>query len=368
MKTKIFKIGAAISLYTMSMNVTAVEFGLFGDVNFYKNDAPGENSAFSVGALDFFATTDITDDTRVFIEYVFEDGGDGLVTDLERLWIGRTFNDSLMASVGRFHTPLGVWNRTYHHGALLQDTVTRPFFLDFEDGAAGILPVHIVGALANGEISVGNGELNYEAYVANGASIDSSAGFNPLPADKPEIGIGVASDANSSKTIGLRLTYTPDELPLTIGAMYMDNPIAEAGDGTGLLLRGEDLILQTILGFDINMETEKFILLSEFYSMQNDSRVGDNKSHTGTAYYVQLGYKFNEASRIIYRYANLDFDAADSYFLLLGATAATHNVLAFRHDLDVTNAIKFEINRNEPAAAGAQNDTTYIVQWAFMVP
>lgn len=133
----------------------------------------------------------------------------------------------------------------------------------------------------NGSITVGNGELNYEAYVANGTSIDSSAGFSPAPGDKPELGFGVASDSNASKMLGGRLTYTPDALPLTIGAMYMDNPIAEGGDGgTSLLASGEDIILQKILGFDVNMETEKFIFLSEFYSMKNDSKVGDNQTHT----------------------------------------------------------------------------------------
>lgn len=292
---------------------------------------------------------------------------DGLVTDLERLWIGRSFNDALMVSIGRFHTPLGVWNRSYHHGALLQDTVSRPFFLDFEDGAAGVLPVHIVGLLANGALEAGSGEINYEAYVANGSSIDSSiAGFTPTPDNKPELGINVASDPNSSKMVGARLTYTFGEIPLTLGAMFLDNAIAESAETGGLLTRGETLIDQTILGFDVNFDAENFLILAEFYNFDNDSNIGDHKTHTGTAYYVQLGYKFNDTSRVVYRYASLDFDAGDSYFNLLGAEQATHNVLGFRYDLDVTNAIKFEVNRNSPDSG--TDDTTYVVQWAFMVP
>ncbi len=370
MKKTIMKKSIALAfLMAFSSSSHAVEFGLFGDVNFSDNSAPGENSGFSLGGLDFYATTHIAEDTQVFVEYVFEDGGDGLVTDLERLWISRTFSDELTVAVGRFHSPLGVWNRSYHHGALLQDTVSRPFFLDFEDGAAGVLPVHVVGLLANGEITLDSGTLDYEAYLANGSSIDSSvAGFAATPDNKPEIGINVASDPNNSKTYGLRVTYGFDDIPLTVGGMFMKNIIAESGDplAGALINTGETLIDQQIVEFDANFEGDNVLFLAEYYRLSNDAKVGDQLTHTGTAYYIQAGYKFDEQNRLVYRYAKLDFDAADSYFGLLGAQQATHNVISFRHDLDVTNAIKFEVNRNAPQSG--PSDTTYVLQWAFLVP
>ncbi len=368
MKKLFVKLFVVVGFFTFTTTASAAEFGLFGDVNFSTNTAPGATSGFAVGGLDFYATTNITDDTQIFVEYVFEDGGDGLVTDLERLWIGHTFNDNLMISVGRFHTPLGVWNRSYHHGTLLQDTASRPFFLDFEDGAAGILPVHIVGLLATGSTGIAGGELNYEVYFSNGSSIDSSiAGLAATPDNKPELDINVASDPNNSKSSGARATYEHDELPITIGAMYMSNKIAESDEtGGGLLTFGQTIIDQTILGFDMHYDGEEYLLLAEFYSLNNDAKVGDRQSHNSTAYYLQLGYKLDEENRILFRHASLDFDTTDSYYLLLGANQATHNVVAFRSDLDATNAIKFEINRNEPDAG--PSDTTYTVQWSFLVP
>ena len=368
MNIKIFKVGVmAASVALGSSSAMAAEFGLFGDVNFYKNNAPGENSAFSLGALDFYATTNITDDTQVFVEYVFEDSGSGLVTDLERLWIGKQFNDALKVAVGRFHTPVGLWNRSYHHGALLQDTVSRPFFLDFEDGAAGVLPVHIVGMLANGSVEAGSGEINYEAYVANGSSIDSSiAGLGATPGNKPELDINVASDPNGSKMIGARVTYAFADTPLVLGVMALNNVIAESAETGGLIKFGDTLVDQKIYGADLNFDGEHFLALGEYYQFDNDTRVGDGKQHTGNAYYLQLGYKFNERHRVVYRHARLDFDATDAYFQLLGARTGTHNVVAYRYDMDVTNAIKVEVNRNSPDAGS--DDTTYVVQWAFMVP
>ncbi len=348
------------TLLVASINTaSALEFGIFSDVKYSQNNAPGENGAFQLGPIDFYATANINDETRIFVEYVFEDPGDGLVTDLERLWITRTFNDEFSLGLGRFHSPLGTWNRTYHHGAILQDTVSRPFFLDFEDGAAAVLPTHIVGALASGYFLFNNGELSYEAYIANGPSLDSSQ-------SKPEIDINVASDPNSDKTLGFRFTYAFDDIPLQIGLMYMGNTIAESGTGTPQIATGETLIDQTITGFDIKANTEQFDFLMEYYSLANDSKRTVDSNETATAYYAQFAYKLDERNKLIYRYAALDGKAGDGYLDILGVANTSHQVIAYRYDLDDSNSLKFELNKNSPEVG--DNDTTFTLQWAFMVP
>lgn len=352
----------AAALISTSINTaSALEFGVFSDIKYSQSDAPGRNGAFQLGALDFYATASINDKTRIFIEYVFEDPGNGLVTDLERLWITRTFSNELSLGLGRFHTPLGTWNRTYHHGAILQDTVSRPFFLDFEDGEAAILPTHIVGALASGTFTLANGELGYETYLANGPSLNTTANQDP------EIEINVASDPNSAKTLGLRLTYAFDELPLQLGLMYMSNAIAESAvNGTQGISFGETLIDQNITGFDIKADTEQFDFLMEYYSLANDARVGNIEKHTLTAYYTQFGYKLNETNKIIYRYASLDGDTNDDFLTILGVNNANHQLIAYRLDLDESNSLKLELNQNNPEAGNS--DTTITLQWAFIVP
>ncbi len=355
--------GLIAALLASSINTaSAFEFGVFGDVLYYQNDAPGENGAFALGAVDFFASANISDDTRVFVEYVFENTEEGLITDLERLWITRTFSDEFSFGVGRFHSPLGTWNRTYHHGAIMQDTVSRPFFLEFEDGAAAVLPTHIVGALSSGNFILDSGEIGYEIYIANGPSLDTSQ-------NKPEIDINVSSSPGNDKTFGFRLTYSIDAFPLQLGLMYMDNTIAEsAKDGSGNqgIAYGETLIEQTISGFDINSNTEYFDLLIEYYLLSNDAKIGSAENHSGDAYFAQLGYKINPSNKLTYRYSHLHVEEDDDYFMILNVENAYRHVVAYRYDIDGSNALKFEYNQNNPDIG--EQDTTLTVQWAFLVP
>ena len=269
-------------------------------------------------------------------------------------------------AAGRFHSPLGSWNRTYHHGAMLQDTVSRPFFLDFEDGAAGVLPVHVVGLMATGDFTMNSGIVSYELAVANGPSLDSSSGLSPAASGKPEIDINNISDPNSDKSIALRVIYKPDLMDVQTGFFVMSNTIAESADGSGLVALGEDLIDQTIIGFDVTYEYEEFDALVEYYSFDNKNEVGASGSNTAAAYFVQLGYWLTESTKAVYRYEDLSFDDADSYFRLLGAREATHNVIALRYDVDESNSLKFEINSAD--VAGSKNTTSYQFQWAFLIP
>ncbi|MFV2056533.1 MAG: hypothetical protein ACC707_08690 [Thiohalomonadales bacterium] len=349
--------------------VQAVEFGLFGDVSVNDSDVKGENSAFALGGLDFYATQAISDTTRGFVEFVLENTPDGIVTDLERLWISHTFKDEITLAGGRFHTPLGSWNRTYHHGAILQDTVSRPFFLDFEDGDAGILPVHAVGLMATGDFALENSEISYELAVGNGPSIDtSSAGLNANPDDKPEIDINNISDPNGNKSIALRGIYKPDALPIKVGLFMMDNTIAESSDGTGnaAAATGDTLVSQLILGFDVGYTYEDFDLMAEYYNFDNKNEVGSDGSHSATAYFLQLGYQINDTFKAVVRYEDLDFDTNDSYFRLLGTQKASHNVFALRYDVDESNALKFEVNQKNLDLA--EDSTSYRLQWAFLIP
>lgn len=347
--------------------VQAVNFGLFGDVTLNDSNAKDDNSNFALGGLDFYATHTISETTRGFVEFVFENTGSGIVTDLERLWISHTFDDKFTLAAGRFHTPLGRWNRTYHHGALLQDTISRPFFLQFEDGATGILPVHIVGLMATGDFVGAGGEFSYELSVANGPSIDTSgAGFGASPSNKPEIDINDAGDPNSDKSAVLRVVYSSDTLPLEIGVFVMRNVVAESADAGGVTARGKDLVSQTIYGLDAYYERGDFDVLAEFYRFENDNEVGLSGSNSANAYYLQLGYQLNETLKAVVRYEDLSFDADDTYFRLLGTREATHGVFALRYDVDDSNSLKFEVDKED--LDSGDDVTSYKLQWAFLIP
>jgi hypothetical protein len=76
-----------------------------------------------------------------------------------RAWFG--------LSLGRFHTPLGYWNTSYHHARWMYSTVEAPLLVRFED-QQGPLPTHTVGVLAHGSFPVGGMRLEYDAGIGNG--------------------------------------------------------------------------------------------------------------------------------------------------------------------------------------------------------
>ncbi len=350
----------------LSRTVLAVNFGLFSDIKLVESNAKNDNIGFALGDLDFYATHEISDNTRGFVELVFENTNNGIITDLERLWIMRSFSDELNISAGRFHTPLGRWNRTYHHGSLIQDTVSRPFFLDFEDGDAAVLPVHLVGVMLTGDFINANDEINYEVAIGNGPSLDSSNGFSPTT--KPEIDINGSSDKNANKTLVARIIYAHDSTPLKIGFFAMMHDVAESATANaGLTSLGSTLVKQTIIGSDLLYNNDSFEILSEYYQFTNNSNVGSTASYSATAWFVQLGYKITDKLKIIAREESLSFNKNnDSYFLILGTEQARHHLLALRYDLDESNALKLELNNTDNDISV---DTTSItLQWAFLIP
>lgn len=344
----------------------AVEFGAFGDVTYAGDTEDGSANGFVLGGFDLYATQKIDDKSKVFVEYVFEDPGDGFVIDLERLSISRDLTPNFSIAAGRFHTPIGYWNTAYHHGALIQDTVSRPTFLDFEDGDGAILPMHVVGLMAMGRYDVNGGKLNFDLAIANGSSIDTAT-FNA--GDKPEIDINNSGDPNEPKSVMLHVAYVFPQMPLQVGVFGMKNKIAESGDlgGGSDKAYGSTLIDQTLYGFDARYAQRGFDALAEVYMFSNDDMVGNTGSHDASAFFVQFGYRVTDRVKPIYRYESVDFTSSDPYFQYLGTTEGVHHVVGLRYDLDDSNALKFEVNRRQPSDPAAKDETSYSLQWAFLM-
>jgi hypothetical protein len=362
-------LAATLALSVISPKIFAVDFAVFGDVTFSDSGREDGHSQIALGQLDFFATADIDDKSRVFIEYVFENGGDGhgMIIDLERLWIARELNEQLTIAAGRFHTPLGHWNRTYHHGSFMQDSISRPFFLDFEDGAGGVLPVHVVGVMAWGSKYFSAGELSYEVFVSNGSSIDTDEfGFNASPTGKPEIEINDASDVNNSKSLGFRVTFAPSEN--FSGSLFaIDNDVAESGVGINSgVATGQALVDQNITGVDLIANYNEFDTLIEYYHFNNKANTVVGGDYTANAYFTQFGWRFNQTLKALLRFEKLSFNQQDSYFALLGAEETKRQILGLRYDLSSSNSLKLEISHQQSQSSASF--TGLSLQWSFIVP
>ncbi len=356
----------------------ALEFEGFGSVSYHKHDAKGDHASrsgeypegFTLGGFNLYAFQEIGEGTSAFAEFIIGDYTEEI--EMERLWIRRVFSPSFEVKAGLVESPLGYWNRTYHQGGqLLQDTVTRPFFLNYEDQAGAIFPMVSVGVEIGGSTSLGGGELDYVMILGNGMSLDTSASSMPhaggaLMGGASEIQINMVGDPGDDKLLILRTAYRLPNLPLQIGLFGMDNPVAESGRGSGTKTdHGAGLISQTVAGIDIYFSSNGFELISEYYNIQNDDLISDKQIDSASAYYAQFGYQITERLKPLYRYVDLSYDETDSYFHYLGVQEQSHHVIALRYDLDESNALKFEVHQSETASGEKEYHSR--VQWAFIM-
>ena len=344
-----------------AQNSWAVDFGVFGDIslkNTEVNNRLSENG-FALGGLDLFATQDVGPKTKALMEFVFEDTGNGFVVDVERLWVRYAFNNALNLSMGRFHTPIGFWNRNYHHGSLIQDTVTRPFFLDFEDGAVGVLPVHAVGLKLAGQLNHGGNAFNYELLTGNSALLDATQTNGVY--DFSEIIVNNAIDSSSKKSLIIAFNYEYMPIGIDVGIFAMNQNYSRRLGG---IVVESNYINQFISGFYARYNIKRFYVLSEAFFMEN-KRKNPSVSNQSQAWYVQLGLRMTENLSFIYRRDELKADAQDPYFdILIGKNNISNhtyrNVWTLRYNIDESNAIKLEFSDGNHEAETS-------LQWSFLL-
>jgi hypothetical protein len=161
----------------MDLSKTLLRIRGFGDISLHGDSQKGDTTSFSLGQLDLFVSSDVSDKYKFLSEIVFEAGANnyyGAISgsentfdvDVERYLLIYSRNDYLNISAGRGHTAIGYYNTAYHHSTWLQTTTGRPFLYDFED-QGGILPIHMVGVSASGLIPSGQLGLHYVAEVGN---------------------------------------------------------------------------------------------------------------------------------------------------------------------------------------------------------
>ena len=157
----------------MDLNKTRLQIRGFADTDLTGSTLKGTHTSFSLGQVNLFITSDLSDRLKFLSEVVFEAGPDNVFTvDVERLLLTYKFNKYLNLAVGRYHTDIGYYNTAYHHSTWLQTATGRPFLFRFED-QGGILPIHNVGASLSGQIPSGRLGLHYVAEVGNGRATSS---------------------------------------------------------------------------------------------------------------------------------------------------------------------------------------------------
>jgi hypothetical protein len=174
----------------MDVSKTLLRIRGFGDTTLHGDTQKGDNTTFTLGQLDLFVTSDVSEKFKFLSEIVFEGGPDNIYgvtrgqpntfsVDVERYLIQYSHNDYFNIEAGRWHTAIGYYNTAYHHSTWFQTTTDRPFLFAFED-RGGILPIHSVGVSASGLIPSGGLGLHYVAEVGNGRASRSPLSEEPV--------------------------------------------------------------------------------------------------------------------------------------------------------------------------------------------
>lgn len=343
----------------------ALELNAFGDVTFGSSDKTGETAGFSLGQLDLWASQDLDPQGKfkVFMELVIESPGSGFVVDLERLWVQSQITPTWSVRAGRMHTALGYWNRTFHHGTYMQNSIARPLFLDFEDGATAVLPTHIIGIMNTTSLDSSWLRTDFILQIGNGAYFNGE-----------EIDPGNVGDIDDRKSLLARLQFSPlvlENLNLGLSALY-GRPKEVILDSGGLPTeKFKPWVHQTIYVVDfsyvdpIGTGTEWF---GGYFFVRNKDRA--NLGHDSSFWYLQAGQRVFDFITPYARYEWFkNIDAQDPYFMTLGTTEYSLALVGLRLDLDFSfnaaTAVKMEVREKDEADILGGKSNSFWLQWTF---
>ncbi len=313
----------------------------FTDVTFHGSSQKGTHTSFSLGQLNLFITSDMSERFKFLSEIVFEAGGDnGIGVDVERLLLQYSHSDYLNVSIGRYHTAIGYYNTAYHHSTWFQTATGRPFLFLFEDNG-GILPIHSVGVSATGRIPSGPLGLHYVAEVGNGR-----ASRSPLSEAVQNV-----VDENNHKAVNLALFARPGAIRgLQMGfSVYRD---VLAPDGL-------PRIGQTILAGHVVYTKPSFEWLNKALVIRQAPRGTSRVLHT-PGFYTQVSRRFG-SYRPYFRYQYVNAPADEPIFADVGLRHGPSVGLRF----DPSESVAFKLQYDHTNLRRQPSIDALTLQFAF---
>lgn len=306
-----------------------------------KNDT----NHFTVGNVDLFMTSSVSDRIDFLGEFFFEFESSGsTTTDVERILLKYGMDDWLNISLGRGHTALGYWNQRFHHGTWLQTTAERPAIYRFED-EGGILPVHYIGVEASGQFDVPGGAVTYASNIANGRGTTKTE-------------LNLVDDDNDSKMGGILLTYEPQAAPgLGVGANVLYDVIPERAATAN---RGAE-IDELIYGAHTFYFSDPYEFIMEAIVMDHDNHA-TNLTDKTVGGYGQIAYTIDKY-KPYFRYDWLRIADRDPFFEGAVEDESSYT-LGLRYELTSYNALKLEY-RYADLDGAVKNEATLQSSFAF---
>jgi hypothetical protein len=325
----------------MDVSRTLLRIRGFGDISLHGGTQKGDTTSFSLGQLDLFVTSDVSDKFKFLSEIVFEAGPTNIYgtyrgepnsfgVDIERYLLQYSHNDYFNISAGRVHTAIGYYNTAYHHSSWLQTTTGRPFLFDFEDHG-GILPIHTVGVSVSGQVPSGSLGLHYIAEIGNGRASRAPLVEEPV---QNEV------DDQNHKAFNVAMFARPEGIPgLQAGLSFYRDVLAP--------LR-QPRIGESILAGHIILERPKYEWLNEAL-LDRHTIQGTSLAYNTPGFYSQISKQFG-AYRPYFRYQYINAPNNEPIFPDVQLRAGPSAGLRF--DASESVALKFQYDytflRNQP--------------------
>lgn len=237
------------------------QFNVYSDVNFSVSSEEGAHPEFFLGGVDFFFNSNLSEHFSASAEAVLENLGEDTVFDLERLFVRYKLHPAFGLRMGRVHSPMGYYFGHYHHGKLFQATFDRPEMVNWEDDG-GILPAHLIGLEASGEVGPDRVKLIYALAAGNGRGQFADDVLS-------------AFDRNDFKASLAKVGIRFPTLDLETGASAYYDVIPEGyADETGTVLITER-IEEAIVGGHLAYTHYPATVLVEYYTVRHTGLSSD---------------------------------------------------------------------------------------------
>jgi hypothetical protein len=316
-----------IAAQSADMTYPSLHVAGFSDIDFSGTTLKGSHSGFNEGQFILHFSSALSPRVSFFGELSFTARADaglgsppaaGFNMEVERSIIRFEQNDHLKVSFGRYHTPINYWNTAFHHGAWLQTTINRPEMIQF---GGSFLPVHFVGALAEGSFPMGGLNLHYSSGIGNGrgAIISRDGDFG---------------DINNNRAWLVNLFAIPDH-PYGLevgGSVYRDKVNPAVGEANREWIESAHVVWQK--------ENPEFI--AEFSNVSH-TVIGTGQQFNSQAWYVQGAYRlpaYAKAWKPYYRFEYIHIPKGDRLFSVIPDLAGS--TAGVRYDLSNFAAFKLE--------------------------
>lgn len=324
----------------------------FNDLS-YVYESTDDSQSFQIGTIDLYLAKQIDKKVNFVLELAFEPDAKGVNFDAERAFAQYTVDPWLKVAVGRFHTALGYWNDTYHHGTYLHTSVTRPVMERFEDGG-GLLPTHTIGVELRGNGLWGTSNVGYIFNFGNGRgpladpptmvySYNHTHSISFVLYDELSNGLRFGPSFYTSKLPGGKTYANGDALP---------TPYDTSGAPSGT---------ETIYGAHLVYNSPFWEILAEYANLRHDYDDG-NQNTVINALYAQVGVHVGMLTPYL-RYELNDSDKPDAYLATALAQGSRYFTAGARYELTASSALKLEYNYVQRYSGDHQWGT--ILNWAY---